>query len=289
MKKAFIKVPAKINLTLDVVGVSGSYHDISSLVASINLFDAITISERKDNRITLKNKGLAVGCASLDNNAYKSAKLYKKHYNVKGVDIVIEKNIPVGGGLGGSSADIAGVLLGMETLFGCGADLKKLASELGSDSKYMLTGGYAIMTGRGDEVSKVNTGKILPLLLITDDSVVSARSVYKKYDEDNLSYPPCTDKVLQLIKEDNWNKVYSLLKNDLSPACSKFCENLSFSLKALEFAGAKASILSGSGPTAVGIFSSTRERNVAFNKLKPLFGNNLIKAETIPNPKLILN
>jgi 4-diphosphocytidyl-2-C-methyl-D-erythritol kinase len=76
MKKFTIKVPAKINLTLDVVGVDGKYHNIESLVTSVNVYDTVTVSRRRDGRITVDMRGIPVDCEICDNNAYKAAKLF---------------------------------------------------------------------------------------------------------------------------------------------------------------------------------------------------------------------
>ena len=90
-KKIKIKVPAKINLTLDVVGKKTSFHEIKSLVASINLYDVITLEKRSDNIITLTVIG-DCGCKTEDNTAYKAAKLFQHTFGESGVDITIEKN-----------------------------------------------------------------------------------------------------------------------------------------------------------------------------------------------------
>ena len=287
MKKITVKIPAKINLTLDVLGVSGKYHDIKSLIASINVFDAITISERKDNRITLTCKGRPIGCNIADNNAYKTAKLFKENYSVKGVDITIQKNIPVGGGLGGSSADVAGVLLGMKALFNVNAKLEPLANELGSDCLFMLSGGYGVMSGRGDVVEKKSFDKVFPLLLITEKGMISARNAYKRYDEEGKSFLPSTDTAVRALEEGKEEEFYNALDNHLESSAKALMPDLEFNLGALKKAGAKVAHTTGSGPTVFGIFSSTRERNLAYNKLKPLFGDALIKAETLVNPVMI--
>ena len=80
-------------------------------------------------------------------------------YNTTGVDIVLKKNIPLAGGLGGSSADIAAVLIGMKRLFRIDADIKKLASKLGSDVVYMLNGGFSLMTETGSNSLKLKLGQ----------------------------------------------------------------------------------------------------------------------------------
>ena len=71
-----IKIPAKINLTLDVAGQSGGYHTIDSLVCSVNLYDTVCVSKRKDDKVCLKTKGIHPECSEKQNNAYKTAILF---------------------------------------------------------------------------------------------------------------------------------------------------------------------------------------------------------------------
>ena len=155
MKRVKIKVPAKINLTLDITGVKDGYHHLKSIVSSINLYDTITLIKRNDDKITLLEKGIESGCDTQKNNAFKACKAFINKFGTTGVDIVLNKKIPVGGGLGGSSADIAGVLNGMKKLFGIDGSVKDLADELGSDSRYMLEGGWAVISERGNKVKKL--------------------------------------------------------------------------------------------------------------------------------------
>ena len=184
MKKVKIKAPAKINLTLDVLGVTDGYHDIKSLVASIDVYDEITLKARKDSTITLECTGINIGCDTFDNNAYK-----------------IKKNIPIGAGLGGSSADIAGVLLGMKNLYQVKGNLHTIANELGSDSNYMLSGGYAVITGRGERVHPREIDKTLYLILVTEDKSITARASYKAFDKLEKIFKPCTAAAEKALKD----------------------------------------------------------------------------------------
>ena len=137
MKKVVINAPAKVNFTLDILGVEDGYHKIKTLVSTINLCDKITIKKRKDSRINLIMKGIPVDCEPIENNAYKAAQAFVEKYKTLGVDIIVNKKIPVGAGLGGSSVDIAGVLNGMKALYP-ETEVLDIANKLGSDSGYLL-------------------------------------------------------------------------------------------------------------------------------------------------------
>ena len=281
MKKIKIKTPAKINLTLDILGVTENFHDIKSLVASIDLFDEITIKERTDQKITLLCEGIPVDCVAVDNNAFKAAKLFIEKFKTNGVDIKIKKGIPVGGGLGGSSADIAGVLNGMESIYNTGKKLLPLAQSLGSDAGYMLDGGYAVITGRGEKVAHKNIDKALYLILITEQKGVSARSSYKGYDKIGKTYKPCTVAAEKALETNDFEKFISLVKNDLYYSSCQIVPEMSGNIYALKKAGAPCAIMTGSGSCVVGIFQDKKQRDASYKKLLPLFSDSLIKAQTI--------
>jgi 4-diphosphocytidyl-2-C-methyl-D-erythritol kinase len=186
MNTVKIKSYAKVNLTLEIVGIEGGYHLLDSLVASVDLHDLILLKKKKGGLSSITMKGM--GSESIPpekNNALKAAETFSKRFSTDGVDITVYKNIPIGAGLGGSSADVVGVLNGMAKLYNVGDRyaLKQLADELGSDTGYMLDGGFARMRGRGDEVEKIQTQNKLHFLLLCPSSGVSAGACYKKYDE----------------------------------------------------------------------------------------------------------
>lgn len=281
MKKVTVKIPAKINLTLDILGTNENYHEISSLVTSIDIYDEIRVSKRNDYKITLTMKGLFVDCAITDNNAYKAAVLFQETFQTAGVDIIINKNIPVAGGLGGSSADIAGVLKALNLLFEVDGNMEELASMLGSDAPYMIKGGYAVISGRGEKIERLPFTQTLYLLLITENASISARSCYKKYDQRKKVYQPTTAKAVTALTDGNEIALIGAIKNDLSNAACELVQQIKFNLYALNKAGVNKAIVAGSGPTVLGFYTDKKDRDKAYKKLVSLYGDSLIKAKTV--------
>lgn len=281
MKKVIKKASAKINLTLDILGISGGYHLLESLVCSTKLCDKITVKKRKDNKITLKMKGLAVDCATTDNNAFKAAALFKKRFNTCGVDIVIEKNIPVGGGLGGSSADVAGVLNAMQKLFSLDVDLSGIANELSSDAYYMLKGGFAVMRGRGDRATWLDYDKKLYFVIFSDKESVSSRACYKAFDDLGKTYDKRTEQVVNALVGGKDEEFLGALKNDLYEPAITLNPNIELNLIALKSVGAQGVVMSGSGSSVVGVFTDKEKRDKVYKILLSRFGNRIIKTETV--------
>lgn len=284
MKSFKVKVPAKLNLTLDVVGVNGNYHEIESLVASVNIYDTVSVKKRQDGKITLTMKGRPVDCPIIENNAYKTAKLFIDTFGTTGVDITVEKAIPVAGGLGGSSADIAGVLLALNGLYELNAEIEALANDLGSDANYMLHGGYAVLKGRGEIVEKSDADRKIYVVLITDDKPVSARNCYKKFDQKKKLYPSITIDAEKSLFTGDLEELLPILKNDLGASASELAPNVKHNLFNLKKAGAVNAIVTGSGPTVCGFFYDKKSRDLCYKKLAPIYGKDVLKAETVvPN------
>ena len=119
MNTVKIKAYAKINLTLEIEGMENGYHLLDSLVASVDIFDLLVLKKRKGRLSAVTMHGM--GSESIPperNNALKAAEEFSAEFGTDGADITVFKNIPIGTGLGGSSADISGVLKGMARLYG---------------------------------------------------------------------------------------------------------------------------------------------------------------------------
>ena len=178
-----VKVNAKLNLTLNVLGALNGYHIIDSVVTSVDIFDVVDVISRADKRVTVS--GLTQ-VATEQNTAYKAAYGFVKQFDTFGVDISIAKHIPLGAGMGGSSADAAAVVYCMCKLFNVDLDdnkVKRLCAELGSDINYMLRGGLARLHGKGDDVEYHKLGSPLYFALTTFDTSMSTAQVYSQFDK----------------------------------------------------------------------------------------------------------
>lgn len=185
MERVCVKSPAKLNLTLEITGADGGFHLLDSVVVTIDLFDVITVNRRTDGRVTVAMRGMgSEDIPQKANNAARAASLFVERFSTYGADIFIEKNIPVGAGLGGSSADAAGVLNALSKLYGIGGEaVGEIADSVGSDARYQMSGGWARMGGRGNLVAPIHSAMSLNFLVIAPHSGVMTAECYKKYDE----------------------------------------------------------------------------------------------------------
>jgi len=280
MKKVTVEAPAKINLTIDVVGEKDGFHLIKSFVATINLCDKLTFKKREDDKIIIHDKGKKCLCEPEKNNAYKTAKAFMEKFNTSGVDVYIKKKIPVGGGLGGSSADIAGTLKGLALLFDVEEELLPIANSLGSDSGYLMLGGYKVISGRGEIIEDTNAKREMYLIIIPDKDGISARECYEEFDKLGSVTHSCTAEAVELFRKGD-EDFYKVIKNDLYLPALKFLPQLQAKIKELESAGAKKALMTGSGSCVYGIFESKKAQEDAYKLLKKKYGKTLIKAKTI--------
>ena len=280
MKKAKIKIPAKINLTLDIEGVKDGYHLLESLVASVDIFDTVYVKARKDNRIEVSSVGVPMYNNGRKSNACYAAESFKREFGTGGADIIIKREIPVGAGLGSSSADIAGVLSAMRKLYGINRDVTYLANELGSDVAYMLKGGFAVMRGRGERVERTEGIKRrFYLLIVTGKSGVSTVESYRVYDRIGRLYPKNTSAAVNLLKEDDAENFFTVLKNDLYESSVKILPEIKETVDRLKEYG--AAVMTGSGSAVYGIYKTKKDRDKVYKALRPEYGTRLIKAKTL--------
>ena len=254
-----VKSYAKINLTLDITGVSAGYHMIDSVVASIDLYDLITVKKRRDKLVSVTMHG--EGSESIpyeNNNAAKAAEAFVSYFNTDGADITVWKNIPLGAGLGGSSADVAGVLNAMAKLYGVGSmqEIKRLADGLGSDCGYMLTGGFARITGRGEIVERLKSNVKLDIGLLLPKSGVSTAQCYSLCDSTGANSIHTSKEAKEAVIACNREDIGASLSNGLYSAAitlNSDVEECYNQLKAFDPLGVN---MTGSGSGVYAIFEN---------------------------------
>ena len=257
-----LKSYAKVNLTLEVTGVADGYHQLDSLVANVDLYDLLVLKKRKTPFSQVVMHGL--GSESIppeNNNALKAAETFSRRFGVNGAEITIYKNIPIGAGLGGSSADIVGVINGMARLYKIDdrVALKELADSLGSDTGYMLNGGLARLRGRGDEVAPLSIAPTLHFLLLCPSSSVSSKACYQTYDSlpKTLEWKEnAAEGCIRALQRNDLNEVGRYLTNDLFRASIRLNADVEKAYEeALSFSPLGVT-MTGSGSAVLALFES---------------------------------
>lgn len=178
-----VSVYAKLNLTLFVYAREGRYHPIDSLVTSVDVFDEVRVQSRTDSKVLLQcDADIPVE----KNSAYRAAVAFQQAFCTPGVEIFVQKGIPIGAGMGGSSADAAAVVYCMSKLFGVdmrSTEVHEMCARLGSDVNFMLQGGFARMQGKGDDLSFATLSQPIYFALTTFGVQLGSAEVYSAYDD----------------------------------------------------------------------------------------------------------
>lgn len=261
MNTVRLNAHAKLNLTLDVTGKREGYHMIDSLAVTIDLSDRIILKKRKDGRSSVTTHGMGSEAIPPEkNNALRAAEAFSARFQTAGADITLYKNIPLAAGLGGSSADAAGVLLGMKMLYGISdmGAVNSLAEALGSDTKLLLGKGLYRMRGRGEELEPLAASPEFYALILCPREGVSAADCYRKYDAEGKHFSPVTEKAVLALGEGNAALAARYVSNHLFEAAAALSPDIREALaEAKRFSPLGAS-MTGSGSAVFALFQ-TRE------------------------------
>jgi 4-diphosphocytidyl-2-C-methyl-D-erythritol kinase len=261
---------AKVNLDLRVLGTrADGFHELRTVFQTIELHDTLTCIEQPGAfGLRCRTPGMPLDGTNLVWRA--AAALWKalgRESEPRDAIVAIEKAIPMQSGLGGGSADAAAALLGLGKLWG-GVPvtlLREVASGIGADVAFFLSGGTALGLGRGEEIYPLVDLPPHWIVVVRPPFGVSTAEAYAWYDEDRtagLKEP----RELQMLPVP-WPTRAAQMINDLEPPVVRRHPEITSLKAALKEAGALAAAMSGSGSSVFGLF---RSRTAAFRSIKPL-------------------
>jgi len=242
-----IASPAKINLFLEVLGkLDTGYHEIDTVLCSINLFDYLIIS-------LTKTRGIKFWCnvpelMSESNLVVKVSNYVIDNYDIEfGLDIKLWKNIPVAAGLGGGSSNAAITLMVLNRLLSLQIDKARLigiASEFGSDTPFFLLGGWAQAKGRGEILGSCPEHSLSNILLVNPGIQISSSEAYQSVKI------PTSSELKRYNRKSPTNSIFNRLEKGIRSRYQKVDELL----HKLNEMGAERVAMSGSGSTCFGIY-----------------------------------
>ncbi len=263
MEKLTLECRGKINLAIDVVGKrENGYHDVEMILQEIGLSDRLTLSLRKDGQITLTTNSpdLPVNEGNL---AYRAAEaFFTRLGHTDGVDIHLEKRIPMGAGLGGGSADAAGVLKGLNVMFGQPFETKtllSLATSLGADVPFCVLGGCALATGIGEVLTPLPMPPHLFCVVAKPEPFVSTKWVYENLDFTKKPDGLNISRVVDGIRSGDLPLICQNAANILETVTIPSYPVVGWLKQGFLESGAVLSLMSGSGSAVFGLFRSEDE------------------------------
>ena len=260
MDEVIVMCPAKVNLSLNILGKVGNMHLLRCLNQSVDLYDFLVIKLNSTGRINITCNNSKVPLDS-QNSCFKAAYILREAFNLNcGFDIDIAKNIPIGAGLGGESTDAAGVLLAINKMLNLEIPLTTLMTlgfKIGADVPFCLNGGTCIVEHFGEDITQ---GQIenYHLLIVNPNHEINTKAAFAEYDRVCTSY---TDNITCWI---GYNDFELIAPNPKETAAIK---------RYLIDYGAYRSCMTGSGPAVVGMFTNNQKRIKAYRDLKKYFEN----------------
>lgn len=267
----YVKAPAKINLTLDVLYKrDDGFHEVEMVMTTVDLADRIGLELRNDGKIVLQSTDGSVP-DDHRNLAYQAAQLLKNTYNIKdGVSITIDKEIPIAAGLAGGSSDAAATLRGLNKLWKLNLSLDTLAelgAKIGSDVSFCVYGGTALATGRGEKIEQLPPPPSCWVVLAKPKLGVSTAQVYGALNLNEVEHPN-TKQMISAIEKKDYELMCASIGNVLETVTFKLNPEVIMLKEQMKRFGADAVLMSGSGPTVFGLVDSESRVGRIYNGLR---------------------
>lgn len=274
MDSTWINAPAKINIGLDVLRRrEDGYHEVKMIMQSIRLFDRLTLTKSQDPGIRLTTN-LHFLPINEDNLVYRSAKLLMDEFHIEGgLDIHLEKRIPVAAGLAGGSTDAASCMLAINRLYNLELSKRQLMRrgiKLGADIPYCILKGTALSEGIGEKLSTVPKMPDCHILIAKPGIHVSTRFVYGNLVLDENTNHPDIDQMIDAMRNKDLYALCSLMGNVLETVTIPAHPEIAVIKDCMTDCGAVGSLMSGSGPTVFGIFDDPEKAKFAKERCREL-------------------
>ena len=266
------KAYAKINLGLDVLRRrEDGYHEVKMIMQTVDIYDVLTFVKAPADVFRL-----SVDSAQIpddDNNlVLKAARLLFATAGIDaGVEVTLQKNIPVAAGMAGGSTDAAATLIGLNALYDLRfttEQLQEIGVKLGADIPYCIMGGTALSQGIGEILRPLPAPPRAHLVIAKPDLMISTKYVYENLHANSLKVHPNIDGMIETLSNQDLTKMCSLMGNVLETVTEKENPIITQIKDLMKEQGATGALMSGSGPTVFSIFTEEEKARSCFQKIQ---------------------
>ena len=266
------KAYAKINLGLDVLRRrEDGYHEVKMIMQTVDIYDVLTFVKAPADVFRL-----SVDSAQIpddDNNlVLKAARLLFATAGIDaGVEVTLQKNIPVAAGMAGGSTDAAATLIGLNALYDLRfttEQLQEIGVKLGADIPYCSMGGTALSQGIGEILRPLPAPPRAHLVIAKPDLMISTKYVYENLHANSLKVHPNIDGMIEALSNQDLTKMCSLMGNVLETVTEKENPIITQIKDLMKEQGATGALMSGSGPTVFSIFTEEEKARSCFQKIQ---------------------
>lgn len=253
-----LKARAKINLGLDVIGKRpDGYHEVRMIMQSINIYDSLCMRKSSEPGIRISTNRSYLP-TNQDNLIYKAVRLMMDEFEIRsGMDIELDKFIPVAAGLAGGSSDAAAAMIGMKKLFSLkvsAKELMELGVAIGADVPFCIMRGTVLAEGIGEKLTRLKPMPSCPIVIAKPGISVSTKFVYQNLKLDENTVHPDIDGMVAAINRGDIAAVCSGMGNVLESVTIREYPVIDKIKQQMMASGAVNAMMSGSGPTVFGIF-----------------------------------
>lgn len=277
MTSLTLQAPAKVNLTLDILGSRpDGYHEMEMVMQSVSLQDTVTLDLGAPGGIRAES-GLRFLPTGKENLAVSAALAFREAAGQDWQDlrITIQKLIPVCAGTAGGSSDAAAVLRGLNALTGAGfspRELARVGEAVGSDVPYCVLGGTALAQGRGEILTPLKPLPPCHIVLCKPAFSISTPALFREWDKQKRRLRPDTKGAMAALDRGDLTalgrRMFNVFEGVLPPQQHREIEGIK---TALIQAGALGAAMSGSGPTVLGLFDREDLAQAAADRLRETY------------------
>lgn len=275
MRKITEKAYAKINISLDITGKrEDGYHEMLMVMQTVTLSDDVTV-ELTDGEKSFAQCSLRFIPNDERNLAVKAANVFFTKLGKRGAArITLDKNIPVGAGMAGGSSDAAAVLRALNALYEKPfnrAELEAIASEVGSDVAFCVSGGTALASGRGDVLAPLSPLPDCYIVICKPEFSISTPELFKKIDSIKLHCHPDTAGILEALDEKNLRNLSRRMYNVFEDVPDRRLSTVAEIKSQLIDHGALGAVMTGTGSAVFGIFDNLTSAENAADSLRETY------------------
>lgn len=273
MNSIRLKARAKINLGLDVTGCRpDGYHEVRMVMQSIRLYDRLFMKKNREKGSINITTNLSYLPVNENNLVYKAVRLMMNEFGIDGgVEVELEKFIPVAAGMAGGSSDAAAAMVGVNRLFDLNVPMEKLMAmgvRIGADVPFCIMRGTVLAEGIGEVLTPLDGAPSMNIVIAKPAVNVSTKTVYDKLVLDENTVHPDIDRIIAAISEKDIHGIASCMGNVLESVTVKEYPVIAGIKNTMMSVGALGALMSGSGPTVFGIFENTVQAEKCIEELR---------------------
>ena len=272
MRETKEKAYAKLNLSLDVTSCrDDGYHDMLMVMQTVSLCDDVSVS-LNDSGVIKASCNLPFIPCDERNLAVKAAVKYLEAIGEsnQGLDIDLQKNIPVGAGMAGGSSNAAAVLRALNRLYSnrlSVAELEEIAGHVGSDVAFCVAGGTSLAKGRGEILTELKAMPDCYIVICKPEFSISTPELFKKLDSSPMRHHPDTQGILQALEDGELRELCMRMYNVFEDVDDRRMRTVAEIKGTLLDHGAMGAIMTGTGSAVFGIFTTEEQAEAAKNEL----------------------